>query len=222
MLRDAWLVARKDLLIEWRSRVMLNQLAPLGLLILVLFAFATNADTERLKEFAPGLFWIAILMTSMMAVQRTFSMESTDDITQGLRMSALSSGGIYLGKMLAIVVELLFLEVILGVGVLVFYGVELSEIGLGLVSLLVASFALATVGTIYGALSLGLRVRETLLPLLYVPVAAPVLLGSTRALERATGVSTAGGWGWVAFVTGIALLYGSLGVLSFGTLLEET
>ncbi len=219
---EIWLILRKDLLIEWRSRVMVNQLAPLGLLILVLFAFATNADAVRLKQFAPGLFWIAVLMTSMMAVQRTFSLEADDDVVVGLRMSGLASGSIFLGKALAIMLELLLLEAILGLGIVVFYDVQVSEAGLALVALVVPAAALAAAGTIYGALSLGIRVRETLLPLLFIPVAAPVLLGATRALESATGVSTVGGWGWVALVAGIALLYGSLGVLFFGSLLEES
>ncbi len=219
---DAWLVARKDLLIEWRSRVMVNQLAPLGLLILVLFAFATNANVARLQEFAPGLFWIAVLLTAMMAIQRTFSLEATDEVVLGLRMSGLAPAAVFLGKSLAIMLELLVLEAILGLGIVIFYGVQIPEAGLALATMLVASAALATSGTIYGALSLGIRVRETLLPLLFIPVAAPVLLGATRALESATGVSTVGGWGWVGLVGAIALLYGSLGVMLFGSILEES
>ena len=59
MFRDAWLVTKKDLLIELRSRILINQIAPYTLLILVLFGFALDADTETLRDTGPGLFWVS-------------------------------------------------------------------------------------------------------------------------------------------------------------------
>jgi heme exporter protein B len=80
---------------------------------------------------------------------------------------------------------------------------------------------LAACGTVYGALAAGLRVRETLLPLLLLPVVAPVLLGATRAWEVALGQSTDNGWQWVTLLGVFAVLYVTFGVLGFETLLEE-
>ena len=82
--------------------------------------------------------------------------------------------------------------------------------------------AIAAAGTLYGVLAAGLRVRETLLPLLLLPVLAPVLLGSTRAFEAALGGTrpTAGrGWGCIAI---FALVYIGAGIAAFGPLMEET
>ena len=67
----------------------------------------------------------------------------------------------------------------------------------------------------------GLRVRETLLPLLILPVVAPVLLGATQAWMAALGLSTTNGWKWLGLLVSFAVLYVTLGVLSFGSLLEE-
>ena len=64
VLRDAWLIAQKDLRIEWRSRVVTNQVAPFTLLILVLFGFALNANTETLRLATSGLFWFAVLFVA--------------------------------------------------------------------------------------------------------------------------------------------------------------
>jgi heme exporter protein B len=74
---------------------------------------------------------------------------------------------------------------------------------------------------VYGIIAAGLRVRETLLPLLILPVVAPVLLGATQAWMAALGLSTTNGWKWLALLVSFAVLYVTLGILSFGSLLEE-
>ena len=86
----------------------------------------------------------------------------------------------------------------------------------------VATIGLAAAGSLYGVLAAGLRVRETLLPLLLLPVVAPVLLGATRAFEAALGQSVADGWPWVGLLTIFAVVYLAFGVLAFGPLLEES
>ena len=78
MLRDAWLIARKDLRIEIRSRIIMNQIAPYTLLILVLFGFALDADTETLRDTGPGLFWVSILLVAILAIQRAVDIENSE------------------------------------------------------------------------------------------------------------------------------------------------
>ena len=84
-----------------------------------------------------------------------------------------------------------------------------------------ATVGLAAAGTVYGALAAGLRVRETLLPLLVLPVVAPVLLGATQAWEAALGQRADDGWQWVGLLSVFAAVYVTLGVLAFGPLLED-
>ena len=86
----------------------------------------------------------------------------------------------------------------------------------------VATAGIAAAGTLYGVLAAGLRVRETLLPLLLLPVLAPVLIGSTRAFEAALAGAPADGWPWVGLLAVFAVLYIVAGVLGFGPLLEES
>ena len=73
MLRDAWLVARKDLRIEWRSRVTFSQVVPFAGLVLVLFGFALDANRPVLLRATSGLFWVTIMFVSTLAVQRSTS-----------------------------------------------------------------------------------------------------------------------------------------------------
>jgi heme exporter protein B len=222
MWRDATLIAGKDLRIEARSRVATNQIAPFAVLVLVLFAFALDPDRGILQRAAPGLFWIAVLFAALLAIQRAFAIEANDQARDGLRLSGLDPAGIFLGKAGAVALQLLALEVLLGAFVVLLYDVELHRAVIVAVTIVVATLGLAAAGTVYGMVAAGLRVRETLLPLLLLPVVAPVLLGATRATEAALDIAPAAdAWPWVRLLSVFAVIYTTFGVLAFGTLLEE-
>jgi heme exporter protein B len=222
VLRDAMLIAGKDLRIEARSRVALNQVAPFALLVLILFAFAIDPDSGVLDRATPGLYWIAVLFSALLAIQRAFAIEASDGNRDALRLSGLDPGGIYLGKVAAVAIQLAVLEVLLGLGVVVLYSSHTGNWPLLIATCLAATAGIAAAGTLYGVLAAGLRVRETLLPLLLLPVLAPVLIGSTRAFEAARSNTTAEGWPWVALLAVFALTYIIFGVFGFGPLLEES
>ena len=221
MWRDAALMAGKDLRIEARSRVASNQVAPFAVVVLVLFGFALEPDRSFLRTAAPGLFWVAVLFCCLLAVQRSFAVEAADGAGDGLRLSGLDPAGIFLGKAGAVALELLALEALLALGIVIFYSTALTGVLLLLAAAAAATVGLAACGTVYGALAAGLRVRETLLPLLFLPVVAPVLIGATRAWEVALGQSLDDGWKWVTLLAVFAVVYVTLGILAFGTLLEE-
>ncbi len=226
MLKTMRLVAGKDLRIEARSRVATNQVLPFAVVVLVLFAFALDPDSGALRRATPGLFWLAILFCLLFAVQRAFAVETADGARDALRLSALDPAGIFLGKAVALGLELLALEVVLGVGIVVLYDAPTQGGGvvLLLASALAATCGLVAVGTLYGGLAAGLRVRDTLLPLLLLPVVAPVLIAATRAFESALGIggrAVSEGWPWVGLLTVFSLAYIALGLVAFGPLMEE-
>jgi heme exporter protein B len=222
MWHDATLVAGKDLRIEARSRVTTNQVAPFAVLVLVLFAFALDPDNGVLTRAASGLFWVAVLFSSLLAVQRSFSIESTDSARDGLRLSGLDPAGIFLGKAAAIALQLVALEVLLGVGVAVLYNANIHGFAVLLATTAIATVGLAAAGTLYGVIAAGLKVRETLLPLMTLPAVAPVLLAATRAWESALGIGVDNPWKWVQLLVVFAIVYVVVGILAFGPLLEET
>ena len=222
MIRDALVIAGKDLRLELRSRVALNQVLPFALLVLVLFAFALDPDKSVLTQATPGLYWIAVLFSALLALQRSFAIEATDGNRDALRLSGLDPAGIFLGKVLAVSVQLIVLEALLGIGVVVLYTSRIDGWVLLAVTSVVATASIAAAGTLYGVLAAGLRVRETLLPLLLLPVLAPVLIGSTRAFEAALNGSPSEGWPWVGLMSIFASLYVVAGIFGFGPLLEES
>ena len=219
---EAMLVAGKDLRIEMRSRVVLNQVLPFGGIVLLLFAFALDPDRGLLPRVAPGLFWISVLLAGLLAISRSFAIEADHGARDGLRLSGLDPAAIFLGKVSGIVVELLALEVLLATGVFVFYDVDGTGWTVLVVATLLATLGLASAGAVYGALAAGLPVREPLLPRLLLPVVAPVMLGATRAWESALQGVSGEAWPWIQVMAVFAVLYTALGFLAFGSLLEES
>jgi heme exporter protein B len=125
------------------------------------------------------------------------------------------------------------LEVVLLVGVLTLYDVSVPTSGLVLLvtTAVATSVGLVATGTLYGVLSAGTTVRETLLPLLIGPVVAPLLIGASRAFEAAFGsrrgadgsvvMKVSEGWPWAGLLSVFALVYVAAGLLAFGALLED-
>jgi heme exporter protein B len=223
--RTTTLIAAKDLRVEARSRVVLNQVLPFAALVMVLFAFALDGDAQ-LERTAPGLIWLATIFSLLIIVQRSFAVETADGALDALRVAGVNPAGVFLGKSVALAVQLVVLEALLVVLAVVLYGAGLSGTGVVLLvtTVLPATCGLAFVGTLYGGLAAGAKGRETLLPLLLFPVVAPVLIGATRATEAAFGaggVATDEGWPWVGLLVIFAAAFGIGGTLAFGPLIEE-
>lgn len=221
-MRELWLVTAKDLRVEARSRVLVNQVAPFALIILVLFGFALSADTVTLRSFTSGLYWVAVLLVALLAVQRAFALEYDDRAIEGLRLSGVDPAVIFAGKALAILVQLLALEVLLTGGVIILFDAEIEDPALFVVAALAAATGVAAAGTLYGVLAVGLRVRETILPVLLLPVLAPVLIAATRAFDDALGSAAVDGWAWLGLLFAFAVVYLMFGALAFGALLEDS
>ena len=222
MLADAWLVAAKDLRIELRSRITLSQVIPFAGLVLVMFGFALDANRSTLRLATSGLFWFTVLFVAVMAVQRSTSVETTDGARRALLLAGIEPAAVFLGKAAAVAVQLLAVEVFLVGGVLVLYDASVDSVPLLVITCVAATIGIAAAGTLLGALVAGVRARETVLPILLLPVLAPVLIGATRAFDDALGSVAVDGWSWLGLLAGFAAVNVVLGALAYGVLLEET
>jgi len=220
--REALLVSGKDLRIERRAKVTLSQVVPFAAIVLLLFAFALDPDRGVLTRAAPGLFWVAVLLASLLAVSRSFALEAENGARDALRLSGLDPMAIFLGKTLAVLAQLLVLEAVLTVGVVVLYDMALRSLLPLVLATVAATIGIAATGIVYGVLTAGLRLRETLVPLLVLPVVTPALLGATRAWEASVDGVPGEAWPWVAVLAAFALISATIGLLAFGPLLEES
>ena len=218
-------IAMKDLRIERRSRVVSTRVLPFSGLVMLMFAFVVDDDGVA-QRVAPGLVWLATLFAVFFVVQRAIDVEIDDRALDTLRAAGVDMSGVFLGKSLATLVHLLALEGTLVVGALVLYGVTLDPGGVFvlLATMGSASAGFALVGTLYAGLTAGASGRGSLLPLLALPVFAPVLLSATRATEAAFGIGGARGvegWPWVGILVVVAGVFGVAGVLAYPSVLED-
>jgi heme exporter protein B len=221
MWAEILLIAGKDLRVERRSRVAINQVAPFAILVVVMFGFALEADRATLTNFTPGLYWITILLASILAIHRSVAIEAGDGASEGLLLSGLRPASVFLGKAVALIAQLLIVSIVLLGGVVVFYDARIEDAFLLVVSLIGAVLGVGAAGTLYGALLGGQRARETVLPILILPVLSPVLIAATRAFGDAMGTVAVDGWAWTSLLFGFGAVYLAMGVASHGVLMEE-
>ncbi|MYJ30885.1 MAG: hypothetical protein F4072_13220 [Acidimicrobiaceae bacterium] len=212
---DIGLIAAKDLRIEWRARTTLGQVLPFALLVLVLFGFALNANRPTLELATPGLLWMTVLFATVVAVQRSVAVESIDGAGRMLLLSGMAPAAAFGGKALAVAVQLLAVVAVLLPGVVLLYGAEIESLPRA------APAGLAAAGSLLGAVVAGVRAHQTVLPILLLPVVAPVLIAATRAFEDALGKAAVNGWSWVGLLAGFTVVNVALGAVAYGPLMEE-
>ncbi len=137
-----------------------------------------------------------------------------------MRLSGIDPAGIFLGKAAAVGVQLLALQVVLWAGVTVLFDVRVHVAWLAVVAGLLATVGLSAAGVLYGALSAGFRVRDTLLPLLVLPVLAPVLLAGSRVWQAALDANVSSGVQWLKVLVPFAVIYLVVGIVLYGPLQE--
>ncbi|MDH3519696.1 MAG: heme exporter protein CcmB [Myxococcales bacterium] len=173
----------KDLVTEWRGRDRVVAMLLFSLLVVVVFHFALpGGATERTREFAPGLLWVAYVFAAVLGLNRAFSLELENDALANLALVPRDRGWVFLGKAAA---NFVILGVVQAVTALVFalvfaldwwgHAAQLA----GVIAL--GSLGLCSVGTLFAAVAVRTRFREVMLPLLLLPLLVPVLSGAVRA-----------------------------------------
>jgi len=215
-------VAWKDLLVERRSKETLNSLLFFSLALLFVFQFALDADRERLSAVLPGLLWLAFILSGMLGLGRVFLVERENDCWDGLLLAPGDKSAIYLGKLAANLVVMGAVEVVILALFGLFYNVNLvSVLGPLAVVLALGTLGLATVGTLFAALTAGVRARELLFPVLLLPVQVPVLLATVSATQIVLAGQPLGDAGaWLRLLAGADLVYLVIGLLIFEFILD--
>ena len=221
-MQRAWIVLWKDLLTERRSKESLNALFFFAVLLLFLFEFALGPDRERLTAALPGLLWLGFILAGLLGLGRTFLVERENDCWEGLLLTPGDKGAIYLGK-LAVNFLLMAAVAIVLLGLFgIFYNVDLwGSLAPLAVVIVLGTVGLASVGTLFGAMTSQVRARELLFPLLLLPVQVPVLLGTVKATEAVLqGLALSEVAHWLKLLAAADLVYLVVGLLTFEFVLE--
>lgn len=216
MIRTALLVAGKDLRIERRSRVLLWQVVPFGVVGLVLSGLALGPAHAGHSSAGPGLFYLVMLLVALLMINRSRAVEGSSGTRTSVATLGLDPAGVFLGKALALAVELWITGAVLLVGAVLVLHTALGGTLRAVPSVVVILAALAAAGTLYGALSGGGQGPATLLPVLSLPAFAPLLIAGERSFSAALRGGALWQW-WVISIVALAA-YLAIGVLLYGVL----
>jgi heme exporter protein B len=219
VIRIALLVAAKDLRIERRSRVLLWQVLPFGVMALVLCGLALGPHHAGRSSAGPGLFYLVMLLVTLLVINRSQVIEGSPGTKASVATLGLDPAGVFLGKAFALMLELWLMGVVLLAGSVLLLHTALVGTLSALPSVLVTLAALAAAGALYGALSGGGQGPATLLPVLSFPAFAPLLIAGERSFSAALHGGALWQW-WVISLVALAAYVG-LGILLYGVLEES-
>ena len=221
-LRQAYAVAAKDLRSEIRTKEALNASLAFALVILLLFSFAFDPSAEQTREMSGGLLWLVFAFAGALILNRSFARELENDCLDALIAAPISGAALFLGKawanlLLLLAVELLSLPVF---GV--FYNVRWTAQWPSLFLVLVmGTWALTIIGTMFSALTVNLRLREIMLPMLVYPFLIPALMASIQLTTGLIhGQPLQGAMiDWLKLLAGFDVIYTALGLALAETVL---
>jgi len=185
-LAQALTVAAKDVRAELRSREVVSGSLVFALLVVVIFNFAFDLEGEMSEVAGPGVLWVAIALAGMMGLGHVFAKERELGGLQGLLLTPIDRSAIFLGKVAGALVFTFALELFLLPLFAAFANVSVLSFGL-IAVLILGTVGFVTVGTLFSAMAVTTRSRELLLPLLLLPVAAPVLIAAVEGTRSALG-----------------------------------
>jgi len=171
-LADVGALARKDLLLELRARDTLPAMLLFVLSTLVVFHFALPGNSSELA--ATGLLWVAIVFTALLGLSRAFAAEREQGVIDGLVLAPSDRSAIWLGKALSVLAFLGLAELVALPAFALFFSPVDGSMILGVV---LADLGIAAVGTLLAAMAAASRARELLLPLIFLPLAIPIIIG---------------------------------------------
>ncbi len=173
----AWRIARKDLAEEWRSKEAINASLAFSISILLMFSFAFDPTAETTREISGGLLWLVFTFAGALILNRSFARELENDCLAALVASPLPGPALFLGKAVASYVLLTAVEFLCLPVYGIFYNVRwLEQIGPLAGVWALTTWGLTVIGTIFSALTVNLRLRELMLPVLVYPMLIPALL----------------------------------------------
>ncbi len=176
-LRVAWLVVRKDLRVESRSKEMLFTTLFFAVSTVLVFAFGFVRGGQAIEGAAPGILWIAIAFSGTLALGRAFERERYHDALRGLLLAPVDRPAIYLGKLVGLLLLLAVVEAVVTLLVAFLFNAPLVRHVWWLLALLeLGTLGFAGVGTLFSAMLVRTRSRAVLLPVLLYPVTIPVLI----------------------------------------------
>ena len=221
-LRQSWTVAAKDLKAEFRTKEAINASLSFALVILLLFSFAFDPTAEQTREISGGLLWIVFVFAGALILNRSFARELANDCLDALISSPLPGAALFLGKCVANLVLLTAVELVCLPVFGVFYNVRWTRQFWPLMLVVVlGTWGITVVGTMFSALTVNLRLRELMLPTLVYPVLIPALMAAIQLTTPLIAGQPLTGdlYNWLKLLIGFDVIFTALALGLIDTVL---
>lgn len=186
-MKDFLYLAWKDLLMEFRTKQMLNSMVIFSLLVIVIFnySFSNILFNIDVADIAPGILWIAFTFAGMLGLSRSFSSEMEEGCLDGLKLCPVDPSTIYLGKVVSNLVIMFLIEaIIIPLFIVLFNFSDVKGLAGLIVIILLGTIGFILVGTLFSALTVNMRTREILLPVILFPIIIPLIMSSVMATQK--------------------------------------
>ena len=223
-LETVWLVTRKDLLIEARSREILYTTLFFAVSCVLVFAFGFVREGRPVEDAAAGILWIAIAFSGTLALGRAFERERQSETLRALMMAPIDRPALYLGKLLGVLLLLAVVEIIVVPLVALMFQAPLFAYPLLMAGLLAfGTIGFAAVGTLFAAMLVRARSRDVLLPVLLYPITIPVIIAGVRgtAALLQTDVDVPMARAWLAMLVFFDVVFITLALWTFEPVMTE-
>ncbi|MBX3066353.1 MAG: heme exporter protein CcmB [Anaerolineae bacterium] len=219
--KASWLIARKDLIAEFRSREMLSTMAVFAILSLLIFSFALDLDRVARQEAISGVLWVTVAFATILGLNRSLAMEREQGGLEAMLTASISRVSIFLGKLVGNFLFSISVGVLLLAMAVVLY--NLSGLSLWLLVLMpLGTLGLTTVGTLLATMTAQTRARDSLLPIVMLPMALPVVLAAVKATTAALSNMPVADWQtWIEMLVLIDVIYLVTCYAMYGFVLEE-
>jgi heme exporter protein B len=222
-LKQAWTLAWKDIVTELRTREMLLSMFLFGFLVVLIFNFGIEPGIRDENLVKPGVLWAAFTFAAILGLNRSFASEKENDCLQGLLLCPVDRAVIYLGKFIGNFVFLLSMGLIVFLFFSVLYNVDVAAVilPLGLI-LVLGTVGFCAVGTLFSALSVGLRARDVMLAILLFPIMVPVVLSAAKSSGAVLdGKGLTGSGGWLVLLVVYDVVFIAISIMTFDYVVED-
>ena len=218
-----WAIARKDLLVEFRTRERLTSMGAFAVLIGVLFNFSIDTAVVRPQDIAAALIWLTIIFGGMLGMGRTFRLEEEDGALAGILQSPIPLDALYLGKVLGNFVLLSVMAALVFVVFGAFFGLRFSGNPVTLVAVVAwGVLGFVSLTTLFSAMATRSSMGDSLLPVLVFPLLVPVVVYGTTATDRLfAGRPVAEVSGNLRMLAAFAIIFTVAGAGLFRFVIEE-
>ncbi len=220
--KSIFAIVKKDILMELRSKEVINSMLVFALLVTIVFSFVFEPGSQTKNEVVGGIFWVAVVFSGLLGLSKTMVSEVQGGNLEALLLSPVDRSAIFFGKFLSNFIFLMLMEIVLLPLFTVFYSVNILTHYKIIVVMVIATYGFCLLGTLFSLISVRTKTREIMLPLMLLPIIIPIILGAILSFNVfILGNPSEEASNWITLITAFDIIFTAVIFAIFGLIIEE-